>query len=424
MNAREMELALVDKIINGEDVLINIERLFMSLRPLFNSVIHKYGRKNEREDLMQEMYMALLKTIEVYKANRDDENYHFISLVYGNAKYHILGYLQKYYKRYLSKSGKVVIPDTPFDAVSLNEKVALEREVLEFQDVLPAETDIEAEFLENETEGERQRAKRILWEEVDKLGPLQRDTIVDFYVNGIPHVEKAKSEGIPVSTVRTRMHYSLKRLRENTNVQDAAVAYLPSIAFCGNFGFFKAMQMSSTELVALRNLERAERGAKSTYRLIDQTFLNGKGNKALSRCTGVGVDAIRNLKEGTGGVIRATGERIVRFYGVPFNEVFEILDEKPGKKKPQLKTYYRANSDFFYSFSRAIINREKMNELNLSLSMVEHSILLLNRGGKVTPEKARKLALLFGETFEKLFKPDTDGRKSVKDKNDSGFLKK
>jgi RNA polymerase sigma-70 factor (ECF subfamily) len=58
----------------------------------------------------------------------------------------------------------------------------------------------------------RERAER-LWEGLDRLKPLDRETLVAFYIQGQSLVEMAERHDAPLGTIKRRLHTARKRLR-------------------------------------------------------------------------------------------------------------------------------------------------------------------------------------------------------------------
>jgi RNA polymerase sigma-70 factor (ECF subfamily) len=58
----------------------------------------------------------------------------------------------------------------------------------------------------------RERAER-LWEALGRLKPLDRDTLVAFYIRGLTLVDMAEEVEAPLGTIKRRLHTARKRLR-------------------------------------------------------------------------------------------------------------------------------------------------------------------------------------------------------------------
>ncbi|WP_233578122.1 RNA polymerase sigma factor [Tautonia sociabilis] len=58
----------------------------------------------------------------------------------------------------------------------------------------------------------RERARR-LWDAMNTLKPLDREALVAFYIRGLSLVEIAEDLGVPIGTVKRRLHTARKRLK-------------------------------------------------------------------------------------------------------------------------------------------------------------------------------------------------------------------
>jgi RNA polymerase sigma factor (sigma-70 family) len=388
-----------------------MERLYMSLRPVFHNAINKYGRECEREDLMQEMYLALSTAVEQYRDPETRAKYSFHQVLASNANHKITAYLLYHYRQYIDENGKVKAFRTHCGAVSLNVKAWDAEDAPDIQDIIPGDMDVEEEFMRRETAEEQREAAVVLWDEVGKLPPPLRGAVVDYYKLGISHVEKAEATGEKHGTVTGRAQRGLEKLRENPRIQEIAPVFIPSLAYRGGMGFFKRNGTSSTEYVALNNIEREERGAMSTYRLVSPSFFDGKTSTVISRYTGVSPGVIQKLRNGAGGVYRTTAERIARFYHRPFDEIFEIYVERaapkgnPAKGWKVPKSFRLADPDFFNGYNRSQIDREKTGTRKSDIDLVDGAVRGLRGGGRVNTGTAERLSFVFDVPFEQLFVP-------------------
>jgi RNA polymerase sigma factor (sigma-70 family) len=298
MKTREKELQLVGKILDGEDAAGNMERLYLSLEPLFQSVINKHGRDCEREDLMQEMYFALSTAVEQYRDPAVRAKYAFHQVLISNANHKVTAYLLYHYRQYAGEDGKVRAYQTHANAMSLNVKAWDAPDAPDILDILPAALDTEDAFFLREEEEERRAAADVLWGEVDQLPATLRVAVTDRYRLGISHADKAKATGVKRGTVAGQAQRGLKKLRENPRIREIAPAYVPSLAYRGGLGFFKANGISSTEYVALGNIEREERGVRSTYKLVDPSLFDGRTSASVARHACVANGVIQKLRRG------------------------------------------------------------------------------------------------------------------------------
>lgn len=109
--------------------------------------------------------------------------------------------------------------------VSITHRMAINRAVRR-RPVAPAENEtIETVYVENRTplvdalDHERARQVRA---GLDRLGQLDRDTLVAFYVDGQSLVEMSTAFRSPIGTIKRRLHVARKRLKEQLEDVEAA----------------------------------------------------------------------------------------------------------------------------------------------------------------------------------------------------------
>lgn len=71
--------------------------------------------------------------------------------------------------------------------------------------------------------------RQIIWQEVDRLNPVQKASLLMFYREGLSCKDIADSLGMPVATVKSHMHRARQRLRvrlERLGVDDQDLMYL------------------------------------------------------------------------------------------------------------------------------------------------------------------------------------------------------
>ena len=405
-NIRHTEQKLVDAILCGENISANMEKLFFSLRPLFRNIIIGYGQHGEDEDLMQEMYIALAAAIDQYTDPEIRNKYPFSAIIATQARNSAFMYYRKLYGSFTDKEGKTKIREK---AQSLNSKATDEEWASEVVDLLEDNATVESAVIENETAEERRLAAAVLWGEVDRLCPTHKSAIIDRFVNEISRSQMAKAEDGKMQAISSRVHNALQNLRKNQKVHDIAHHFLPSVAYRGGFGFFKSTSMSSTEYVAMKNLERQER-RKTTYQLIDPAFFGEKNNRAIERYTGVSNEVIRRLRNRISGVSWDSAQKIARLYNLPLDNVFEECIKvkhaipKLTKKYGKRITFRLVQADYLDRHKGLDgISHDKMEELGLTPEVLRVRIHRLKHGRSVQMENAQQLAYLFGEPFEKMF---------------------
>jgi RNA polymerase sigma-70 factor, ECF subfamily len=109
--------------------------------------------------------------------------------------------------------------------VSITHRMAINRAVRR-RPVAPAENDtIETVYVENRTPLadalDHERARQVR-DGLDRLGRLDRETLVAFYVDGQSLVEMSSAFRSPIGTIKRRLHVARKRLKEQLEDAEAA----------------------------------------------------------------------------------------------------------------------------------------------------------------------------------------------------------
>jgi RNA polymerase sigma-70 factor (ECF subfamily) len=109
--------------------------------------------------------------------------------------------------------------------VSITHRMAINRAVRR-RPVAPAENDtIETVYVENRTPLadalDHERATQVR-AGLDRLGRLDRETLVAFYVDGQSLVEMSSAFRSPIGTIKRRLHVARKRLKEQLEAAEAA----------------------------------------------------------------------------------------------------------------------------------------------------------------------------------------------------------
>jgi len=66
-----------------------------------------------------------------------------------------------------------------------------------------------------------QEARQALWMGLDELKPLDRDTLVAFYIRGESLQQMSRAFATPVGTIKRRLHVARNRLRDVLEAKDA-----------------------------------------------------------------------------------------------------------------------------------------------------------------------------------------------------------
>lgn len=78
--------------------------------------------------------------------------------------------------------------------------------------------DLAAEAESPSDAAERAERRRVVLECVDQLGPKHKTVVVLHYLNGLNLAEIAEVVEVPVGTVKSRLHYALRKLRVELSV--------------------------------------------------------------------------------------------------------------------------------------------------------------------------------------------------------------
>lgn len=160
------------------------ETLLVKLKPLIiGSIRRYYNKKREYEDLIQEGYEVILKSIEDYDSKK---GVHILGYIKVNLKYH---YLNKHRQKTFLSLNEPMEDGEVMDFLTSEEKSPLD------------------EILEKEE-------RTHLFKSLNKLTPRQRKVITQFYLKKQSIDEIAKNMGISYRTVVNLKANGLKKLRK------------------------------------------------------------------------------------------------------------------------------------------------------------------------------------------------------------------
>lgn len=159
------------------------EILLEKLTPLVRGSIRRYyNSKNDYEDLIQEGYEIILKSIKDYDPEKGVK---------------LLGYIKAMLKyHYLNKHREKKV-------VSLNEPLE-DGEMMDF--LIGEDRDLLDDLIESEENA-------VLLKSLNNLTPKQKRIITDFYIKNIPIGEIAKDMGISYRTVVNTKTNALQKLK-------------------------------------------------------------------------------------------------------------------------------------------------------------------------------------------------------------------
>ncbi len=158
-------------------------------KPLVNFILRFVGERNVAEDLFQETFVRVVKTLGSFKPEASLSTWIFtiarnLSLDWLKAK-----------RRHR---------ETPLDAASSEEK----GRVIYFKDVLRSGADAPEDRAEASEDERRVSAN------LSQLSPIKREALVLRIYAGLQYSEIARIQNAPVGTVKFRIHEALKDLSQ------------------------------------------------------------------------------------------------------------------------------------------------------------------------------------------------------------------
>ena len=285
---------LVLLILYKIDVKKNLERLYMQNMPLIKRWVRPYTTTIETEDLIQEAYFGLVNAVEKYDPSK---GYRFTSFAYWDVinsihRYYenngrliriptqMLSLMSKYRKfkeSYSNSNGQepskrdymdhLNISNSQFcelvkcinemDCISIDAPIGDEENNKTIADNIPDSFNLEDTMISNQLEAG-------LWAAVDQLEDKMGNIVIQRYKLQKSQKRLAVENNLSRTRIGQIERVALKTLSKRKEIIDIASWFGYDSITSYKYGVqrFKDSRMSSTEYIALRNIELQERISK------------------------------------------------------------------------------------------------------------------------------------------------------------------
>lgn len=172
---------LVEKVKNKSDAAYS-ELINRYMKKTYSIALKMIGDQEAARDLSQDVFLKIYKTLHTFK-----EGSKFFSWYYRILLNHCINYQRR----------KKLVSLIPFSEAFIKEDKNFEDNVLVDEDT--------------EVENDNTKLVRLA---IDKLSPKHQRVIVLYDIEGFPQEEISEIIGISVGTVRSRLHYARKSLKQ------------------------------------------------------------------------------------------------------------------------------------------------------------------------------------------------------------------
>ena len=298
---------LVSEIKKGRADLMG--ELWYQVEKLVKSIANRYSGIAEFDDLVQECYFAMVDAVKGYEEQK------------GSFANYLAQYVRAYISEYIRNGNGLKVPQYLFynakrydrcradfmqehgrepdqeelaellevslkkveDYAALSEALKIVRldapikdgETVDLADTLPGSTDIEAEYIQKETDAELHNE---LMKIIDKLPEDRKDVVIKYYLQGMSTHDIAELYGATVDSISSKRAYAVDRLKFFALSSRPLKEYKEEIigrAYRNNTFF--VTRTSSTEELAIKLAAKEEEKKRAYMKQFLRKYMKEKG---------------------------------------------------------------------------------------------------------------------------------------------------